>query len=88
MVDLYNKKDLQYKYHVGDKVTWNNKVFERCPLALENNKEVKQLISRFVRVEDTTILWNWWEIVPTKWIKKPLYWIKFYIWYLMKFKRL
>lgn len=77
MVNLYSER-LKYKYKNKDKVKWNNKIFKKCPFKVD---EVKT-------IEEISPIFNWWEVVPIKFYKKPFFWITFYIWYFTKFKKL
>lgn len=87
MVDLYDKK-LEYKHKKGAKVIWNKKIFKKCPFEIDEVKTIGKAVPRFIGIEGIRMWWNWWEIVPTNIIQKPLYWIKFWYWYKFRFKKL
>ena len=88
-IDLYNYK-FRYNYKKGDKVKWNKVIFKESPFEIDEIKvvdEVKRSTKDFVRIYGIRQWWNWWELAPTQTIKKPIYWIKFYSWYLIRYKR-
>ena len=88
MVDIYDYK-FNYNFKQGERVTWNTKIFKRCPFDVDETKTITEISkTKNVRLNNKIIWWNWWELTPTSKIKKLLYYIKFYIWYYLKFKRL
>lgn len=88
MVDLYDTKIFEFK--VGDKVTWNKKIFKECPFVENEIAEISESLkeSKMFKIGEMNIFWNWWEIVPIDKTKKLIYYIKFYYWYYTRFKRL
>ena len=88
-IDIYNYKFI-YNFKQGDKVSWNKKIFKSCPFNVDETKTITEIskTAKNVRLNNKIIWWNWWELTPTSKIKKLLYYIKFYIWYYLKFKRL
>lgn len=86
-IDLYNIKG--FEFNLGDKVVWNKKIFKECPFKVDEPKRVDETtFDCLISVEGIRSWWNWWEIVPTNMLKKPIYWIKFYYWYYTIFKKL
>lgn len=90
MVDLYDYK-LKYKYKAKDKVIWNKKIFKACPFEIDEIKEIGEVNKRppdFIGILGIRQWWAWWEVVPMNIFRKPIYWIKFYLWYYLRFKKL
>lgn len=88
-MDLYDFK-FRYNYKKQDKVTWNKIIFKTCPFDVDEIKivgEVKRQTKDFVGLVGKRGWWNWWELVPIQINKKIIYWIKFYSWYLIRYKR-
>lgn len=88
-IDLYNY-NFRYNHKKYDSVIWNKKIFKRCPFEEDAPRlvdEVRKETKDFVGVKGIRQWWNWWELVPTNIIKKPIYWIKFYCWYWIRYKR-
>ena len=87
MVNLYTEK-LDYKFKKGSKVKWNKRIFKKCPFEIDETKTIDKVVTRFIGIEGIRMWWNWWEIVPTDILKKPIYWIKFWYWYRNRFLKL
>lgn len=89
-VDLYNFK-LRYDFKKGDKVTWNRRIFKSCPFEIDELKtvdEIRKETKDFIGIKGRRGWLNWWELVPTMTSKKLMYYIKFYCWYFVRYKRL
>lgn len=85
-IDLYDIKG--FKFKVGDRIYWNNKIFKQCPFEVDEIKEIGEIKYHHIGVEGIRMWWNWWEIVPTNIFKKTIYYINFYYWYYTRFKKL
>ena len=89
-ISLYDFK-FRYDFIKGEKVKWNKKIFKKCPFEVDEVKivdDIRKETKDFVGVKGIRMWWNWWEIVPTSLIKKPIYWIKFYMWYWIRYIKL
>lgn len=89
-VDLYGFK-LRYNHKKGDLVIWNKVIFKCCPFNEDVPKivdEIRKETKDFIGVKGIRNWWNWWELVPTIRHKKLIYWVKFYCWYWIRYKRL
>ena len=85
-IDLYDMKG--FKFKVGDRVCWNDKIFKQCPFKVDEIKEIDEIKYRHIGIKGIRMWWNWWEVVPVNILKKPIYWVKFYYWYYKRFKKL
>ena len=89
MIDLYEFK-FKYNHKKYDKVTYNKVIFKGKPYPF-NILETRVILGinyDFIGIDKSDTWWNWWELVPKNNFKKPIYWLKFYIWYFTKFKKL
>jgi hypothetical protein len=87
MIDLYDYR-FEYKYKKKDKVTYNKKIFRKCPFEKDEIKEINEVVVNFVGIEGIRQWWCWWEVIPTNRFKRVIYLIKFYHWYYTKFRKL
>nr|DAH73492.1 MAG TPA: hypothetical protein [Caudoviricetes sp.] len=85
-INLYDIKG--FKFKVGDRICWNNKIFKKCPFEVDEIKKIDEIKTKFIGIKGIRMWWSWWEIVPTNILKKPMYWIKFYFWYYTRFNKL
>lgn len=85
MKDLYDYK-FKYNYKEKDKVSYNKKIFKKCPFEVDEIKEINESRDDFIGVKGIRQWWTWWELVPGNIFNRIIYWIKFYPWYYMKFK--
>lgn len=89
MVDLYDFK-FKYKFKKYDLVKHNNVIFKRNPYPFNicEVRVITEIRGEFIGIDEKGQWWNWWEIVPYNKFKRCIYWIKFYIWYYTKFKKI
>lgn len=89
MIDLYDYK-FRYNFKKYETVTYNKVIFKDKPYPFNISKVRVAIESdgEFIGIDGVKQWWNWWEIVPNDKLKRCVYWVKFYIWYYTKFKRL
>ena len=89
MIDLYDYK-FKYNFKKYELVTYNKIIFKDKPYPFNISKVrvVLETDGNFIGLNEVRSWWNWWEIVPNRRVKKYIYWLKFYIWYYTKFKKL
>ena len=89
MVDLYDYK-FRYNFKKYETVTYNKIIFKSKPYPFNISKVrvVLKAEGDFIGINEANHWWNWWEIVPNHRFKKCIYWIKFYPWYYIRFKKL
>ncbi|WP_024622491.1 hypothetical protein [Metaclostridioides mangenotii] len=87
MKDLYDYS-FKYNYKKQDKVTYNKKIFKRCPFKVNEVKQINKTKDDFIGLEGIKLWWNWWELVPKNRFKKIVYCVKFYHWYYTRYKRI
>lgn len=87
-IDLYDFK-FNYKFKKGDVVRYNTVIFkEDFTNKMQYLNLVVDIHDEFIELNEVKTFFNWWEIVPANGIGRINYWIRFYIWYYMKLKRL
>ena len=87
-IDLYDFK-FNYKFKKGDVVRYNTVILKED---FTNKTQYLNLVvdihDEFIELNEVETFFNWWEIVPANGIDRINYWIRFYIWYYIKLKRL
>lgn len=87
-IDLYDFK-FNYKFKKGDVVRYNTVILkEDFTNKMQYLNLVVDIHDEFIELNKVKTFFNWWEIVPVNGIDRINYWIRFYIWYYMKLKRL
>ena len=89
MIDLYNYK-FRYNFEKYELVTYNKVIFKDKPYPFNISKfrVVTEVKGEFNGIDGVRMWWNWWEIVPNRKFNRVIYWVKFYIWYYTRFKKL
>ena len=87
-VDLYDFK-FNYRFKKGDEVTYNKVIFKTKPYPFNGEVFVTNSNDKnMLKISRSSVTWNWWELEPIGFINKCNYWIRFYIWWCMRFAKL